>query len=184
MPDPAIGYTTNYNIAKYADGDNPGATALNNNWDIIDTSIYSASQEVIAVNIPLQKSGNTVSLLYNTGNFKLSGSYLDTIQNIATSSSPRFASLDITSDAHVSGSLITSTVDNNAASALYLKAGNSWNDGGIIYFMNGGTAMAQMDPNGFIPNVYLKANDGNPPWTPGYAFVNAAGVGIGQVVGG
>ena len=42
MPTTPSGYTTNYNIAKWDDGDTPGAAALNDNSDKIDTGIKAA----------------------------------------------------------------------------------------------------------------------------------------------
>ncbi len=42
MPTTPSGYTTNYNIAKWDDGDTPGAAALNENSDKIDTGIKAA----------------------------------------------------------------------------------------------------------------------------------------------
>ncbi len=42
MPTTPSGYTTNYNIAKWDDGDTPGAAALNENSDLIDAGIKAA----------------------------------------------------------------------------------------------------------------------------------------------
>lgn len=42
MADTPIGYTTHFNIAKFAEGDYPGADALNNNWELIDTALNNA----------------------------------------------------------------------------------------------------------------------------------------------
>lgn len=78
------GETTHYQLGKWADGDNPGAAAINNNWDVIDTQIHSASvlaeaaytaslSQSIYVADPIYKSGSnaSITLKYDTGSFKI-----------------------------------------------------------------------------------------------------------------
>ncbi len=70
MADTPLSYTTYIGLAKWSDNQNPGATALNNNWDLIDAAVHSTSQS-FSVQSPLNQSGNIISLNYNQVNFKL-----------------------------------------------------------------------------------------------------------------
>lgn len=91
--DPPSSYTTNYNLKKYLDGDDPGAAALNEDKDIIDGAIFSSSINNIVASIPLIKTGSNLELQWNTNNIKLTSNRLNTIQNIGTGSSPQFSSV-------------------------------------------------------------------------------------------
>jgi len=61
MADVPSGYTANYNIAKWDDGDNPGASALNNNWDLIDAAILAAYNAGGAVTSVFGRTGAVAS---------------------------------------------------------------------------------------------------------------------------
>lgn len=61
MADVPSGYTSNYNIAKWNDGDNPGAAALNNNWDLIDAAILAAYNEGGAVDSVFGRTGAVIA---------------------------------------------------------------------------------------------------------------------------
>lgn len=75
MADLPIGYTTKFNIAKFADGSNPGAAALNNNWDLIDSAIDGKlSTPVFAYPLYYDAVNAAVNLNYNTALFTLMGS--------------------------------------------------------------------------------------------------------------
>ena len=88
--DSPIGFTTYYNLKKFALSANPGADALNDNLDAIDTAI-NEKEDVISFNYPLSRSGDIVSLLINNTNLKLISNALNTIQDIAVSSNVQFA---------------------------------------------------------------------------------------------
>jgi len=83
MPTTPSGTTTNYGIAKWNDGDEPGAVALNNNSDLIDAGIKQAldaasgtgmTQLIYRVQgVAGNATLNVVELFNNTGS-TLSGS--------------------------------------------------------------------------------------------------------------
>ena len=119
--DPPTSYTTHYNLKKYADGNTPGAAALNDDKDLIDAGIYSASTSNLTVSIPLVRSINNIALNYFNTNLKVTAGALNTIQNIATTSSPIFGGL------LVNGALVaTGSIQTNG----------NLNVGGYSYFQN------------------------------------------------
>ena len=93
MPTPPYATTPHYGLGKWLDGDNPGAAALNLNWDTIDTKIYDAYQHAgsaLTFSLPLKNTAGVISLDYET-NLKLTNYKLDTIQDIkATSTTIKF----------------------------------------------------------------------------------------------
>ena len=78
MGDVPLGYTPHYSIAKWSDGDNPGATStpgLNNNWTIVDTAIYSASLvQAYTGTAPITVVGTAIGINTSAVNFSISGS--------------------------------------------------------------------------------------------------------------
>ena len=82
------------------DGRNIATDGSNLDSHIANTSNphgVTLSQLGLAVSNPITLSGTTVGLGYNTTNLKLTSNQLDTIQNIATNSSPTFAGLILNS---------------------------------------------------------------------------------------
>ena len=102
--------TDNYQLNKYDQGDNPGAEALNDNWDTIDEVMAEAAagQAVLGTagfltlaveaDLPaskrLQGTANQVVLTVNAGDLVLS-----LPQDIHTGATPRFTGLTIGSSA-------------------------------------------------------------------------------------
>jgi len=108
MADSPIGYTTHYTIAKWNDGDQPGAIALNNNYDIIDTSIYNAiTASSISGTEPIYMDGNYVNLRYVDDNLKIDAEGLNTIQDIHSTSTPTWAGATLNGNFSVTTGVVT-----------------------------------------------------------------------------
>jgi uncharacterized protein (TIGR02145 family) len=60
-----------------------------------------------------------------------------------------------------------------------ITMGTAWNTGSFIWY-NGGSIMGTMAASALTWTGF-KAGGGNPPWTPGYGFENAAGTGMGNI---
>lgn len=80
----------------------------NLNADLLDGHHSDYFEQALTFNYPLTRSGNTINLSYNTNNLKLTNNQLNTIQNIATDSSPTF--MDLT----LNGFLISTVPTGNA----------------------------------------------------------------------
>lgn len=70
------------------------------------TGVMTNSATAPSYTLPLSISGSVVSLGYNSTNLKLTASQLDTIQDIATTSTPTFARVNVTSKISTSSSNI------------------------------------------------------------------------------
>lgn len=112
--DPPVSYTTHYNLKKYNDGDDPGAAALNDDKDIIDAKIYSASLTNLTATAPISRSGDNISLQYDTANLKVVANKLTTIQSLNTAASPTFENLTVNDD-------ITMGLNSNDQALLFVS---------------------------------------------------------------
>ena len=103
--DTPSGYTTYYNISLFNEHADPGSVQLNANFSLIDTKIHDAYVgTVYTASPPINKSmSNVFSLNYISTNLRLNSTSLDTIQDIATTSSPTFASLYLNNNFSVVG---------------------------------------------------------------------------------
>ena len=109
--DPPLSYTSHYSLKKYADGDQPGASALNEDKDTIDTEIYNAANaETYTATLPILITTKDITLEYNTTNFKLTSDELNTIQDIASSSLPTFTGLILTGNISASNGFFSGDV--------------------------------------------------------------------------
>lgn len=88
-------FTTHYNLYRPDAGETPWHSQSNENLDKIDAGLFSSSVSNLTFSLPLLKSGSNVSLTTNATNLRVTSNALNTIQNIATSSSPTFQSLTI-----------------------------------------------------------------------------------------
>ncbi|HRK00912.1 MAG TPA: hypothetical protein PL089_14980 [Ignavibacteria bacterium] len=124
--DAPIGYSTNYGFAKWAQGANPGATALNNNTEKIDSVIYAVATQIgnasnlttgtlpdarLSSNVPL-KNGNSTYIGTNTfnGDTYLTDSYLT-------------GELDVTGNIDITGSYSINGTPIAANNASLLTSG-------------------------------------------------------------
>jgi hypothetical protein len=101
------------------------------NGSPIDISSYTN----LSVSNPITLTGDSIGLSYNTTNLQLSTGVLNTIQNIATSSSPTFAGLGLTGSLNFSG--VASDITTTSGEDLTLSPGGA---GRII---NAGNALMQ-----------------------------------------
>jgi len=54
-------YTTNYNLGKWEDGDNPGATQLNLNWTTIDEQLFESEEQILNLDDDVQVDLNALA---------------------------------------------------------------------------------------------------------------------------
>jgi len=106
-----LGYVTNANAGEMTSGcvhhisnnssvaaigvDDSTLVCTNLNADLLDGHHSDSFEQVLTFNYPLNRSGNTVNLNYNTTNLKLTSNELNTIQDISTDSSPSFSGLNL-----------------------------------------------------------------------------------------
>lgn len=110
MADLPSGYTTNYHISKWNDGDNPGAAAINANWELIDNSMKGL--------LTASSLGVTSSYALSS----LSSSYVSSINWNNISSKPIILSSSLQISSEISGS---STI---ISSSLASRTSNNSND--------------------------------------------------------
>lgn len=167
--DSPIGYTTRYSLKKFAEGAYPGADQLNQNWDLIDTAIYTASlANSLIYTLPIRRSGNTISFAYNTAIFKVESNRFDlkyggyypnikqdgtegysginTVQDIHELATPYFEGINITSSSKFGSSL---------AQSLHQFTGSMEITGSDQYAFQvvGGSAMANF--SSVVPTLTL-----------------------------
>jgi hypothetical protein len=140
MADAPIGYTTHYNLGKWALGANPGDTGLNNNWDLIDGAIY-ARENPLSFSYPLSRASNVISLNINAVNLKLTSNALDTIQSIATTATPQFAKIGIGGTAPTSVYISKIYGSQNVTGDLVVDGGLQVN--GTLTFLNSDTLQVE-----------------------------------------
>jgi membrane-bound inhibitor of C-type lysozyme len=140
MADAPISFTTHYNLSKWAEGSNPGAVALNSQWDLIDNVIY-LKENPLSFSYPLLRTSNVISLNINAVNLKLTSNALDTIQSIATTATPQFAKIGIGGTAPTSVYIAKIYGSQNVTGDLVVDGGLQVN--GTLTFLNSDTLQVE-----------------------------------------
>jgi hypothetical protein len=140
MADAPISYTTHYNLSKWAEGSNPGAVALNSQWDLIDNVIY-LKENPLSFGYPLSRASNVISLNINATNLKLTSNALDTIQSIAITATPQFAKIGIGGAAPTSVYIAKIYGSQNVTGDLVVDGGLQVN--GTLTFLNSDTLQVE-----------------------------------------
>ena len=114
---------TSMNVAGFVKNDANGVLSGGNTAGSGGGLIDISTDTNLAVTAPVLLTGDTIGFDYNTTNLKLTSSKLNTIQDIATSSSPTFVDLTLTDDLDVAGDLLqtgtgTTTFRNDAGSKV------------------------------------------------------------------
>jgi hypothetical protein len=140
MADAPISFTTHYNLSKWAEGSNPGAIALNSQWDLIDNVIY-LKENPLSFSYPLSRASNVISLNINATNLKLTSNALDTIQSIAITATPQFAKIGIGGAAPTSVYIAKIYGSQNITGDLVVDGGLQVN--GTLTFLNSDTLQVE-----------------------------------------
>jgi len=81
---------------------------------ITSAATWNAKESALTFSYPLSRSVNTISLNYNATNLQITSNSINTIQDIATASSPTFANLTLTgAQIYASGSNLTLRIGSN-----------------------------------------------------------------------
>jgi hypothetical protein len=130
-----ISFTTHYNLGKWNDGDNPGAAALNNNWDVIDTKIHDVSviaqnaytsslSQSLYVSDPIYRSGSNavITLRYDTGSFTIVSGSLKLSASFAQNSGSFTGSFSGSFFGQFTGSISGSDITGISSSFSYVSS--------------------------------------------------------------
>lgn len=137
----------------------PKSTALVDGYlAAADFATFAAKENVLSFSSPLARVLNAISLSYNATNLKITSNALNTIQDIATSSRPLFAGLDI----GVVSATAKLYIENNDLSIYGISIVDRGNYGSISassYLSTGaGSPMATINgyaiPTGQTPTAY------------------------------
>ena len=128
------GLTSHYSIKKFADHADPEAWQLNDNYDVIDSKIYEATiADIYTSTSPIIKSiANVFSLNYSAANLRNNSNYLDTIQDIATTSSPLFTSLTLANNLTISNGLISLAKNSDGVFYGSVYSDTNWQNARIL----------------------------------------------------
>lgn len=180
-----MGNTTNYLWDYGLKGENPWFTRWESLWQSVDLELYKRSKDLYMQGHSLYGSDQAAAdlHLYSTSHatkgkiyFGANSVYDEANDRLGLGTTSPATTLDVNGNIKVSNTILT-----GHGVHLVLQVGDAWGDGASLEVRNAFTTMMEVSPSGIIGNVYWKAGDGHPPWTPGYAFLNANGVGIGQV---
>ena len=89
----------------------PKSTALVDGYlAATDFATFSGKENVLSFSSPLSRTLNAISLLYNATNLKITSNSLNTIQDIATSSSPTFKGMNLSRTLTIDGESDVDTI--------------------------------------------------------------------------
>ena len=117
-------------IAGFVKNNSSGVLSGGNSVDI-------SSDTNLAVTAPITLTGDTLAFSHNTTNLQITATELNTIQDIATSSSPTFASMTLTGNLTINGA--TSVNVDSATNAYYRADRGANTDLAGLRYLTAGT---------------------------------------------
>jgi hypothetical protein len=126
-------YTSASGVLSLTDGYVIPTTTQETNWGTAYTN------RITSASLPLSISGNAISLGYSATNLKLTSNQLDTIQDIATTSTPTFAGLNLTSPLTASNG--GTGINTSASTGVPTLSSGTWSIASSLGITLGGTGV-------------------------------------------